>query len=184
MKWSEVTGYEGLYEVSDTGLVRGVDRFVTDKNGIKRSWKGRMIAFRLNSRGYLSVKLYKNGKSRTLVIHRLVATAFILNPHKLPLVNHLDGNKVNNEVINLEWVTPSINVKHAYDMGLNPQRGCTHRLAVAIIDTVTGEIYCTQKALSDHLGVDYGNLKNVLKGNRPFPKSWNLDGHCFEKYTC
>ena len=116
------------------------------------------------------------------MVHRLVAAAFIENPENLPQVNHIDGCKINNNLNNLEWVTLSRNVRHAYEIGLNPQCGCTHHLAVAVIDIKTGEIYCSQKALADALGVNYPMLKNALNGYRPFPKGVDLDKHDFKKY--
>jgi hypothetical protein len=72
--------------------------------------------------GYLLVKLYKNGKGRKFKIHRLVSEIYIPNPNNLPQVNHIDGDKSNNHVSNLEWCTPSHNIKHAYNTGLKKPR--------------------------------------------------------------
>lgn len=87
--WRPVVGYEGLYEVSNTGRVRRV----SDLMVLKFS----------DSRGYYGVHLRKDGKRKTFRVHRLVAQAFILNPDGLPEVNHIDENKSNNSVDNLEW---------------------------------------------------------------------------------
>jgi len=182
MNWREIKGYEGLYRVSDTGIVEGVDRITINSKGVARPVKGKVLAVRQNTRGYLSVKLCKEGRQKTFVVHRLVAAAFKENINDLPQVNHLDGNKLNNAANNLEWATPSSNAKHAYEIGLNTQCGCTHHLAVAVIDVKTGEIYCTQKALADALGVNYPMLKNALNGYRPFPKGVDLENHDYRKY--
>jgi hypothetical protein len=116
-EWRAIKGYEGLYEVSDTGLVRSLDR--TDR--LNRFKRGAIKATCDNGRGYLCVNLKANGKQAQKTVHRLVATAFIANPDNLPEVNHIDGNKVNNSVSNLEWCNRADNLKHAFKNGLNKQ---------------------------------------------------------------
>lgn len=96
--WKDVKEYEGLYQVSNLGNVRN-----SKKNILYKS---------LTS--YYGVKLCKNNIKKFKIIHRLVAEAFIPNPNKLEEVNHKDGNKLNNNVENLEWCTKSENMIHAY----------------------------------------------------------------------
>lgn len=107
--WKDVVGFEGLYKVSNLGNVRSVARLGT--NGV-------VLKKRYFATGYEKTTLYKNCKQTTFVTHRIVAEAFIPNPNNLPQINHIDGNKLNNRVDNLEWVTCSDNVKHAYRTGL------------------------------------------------------------------
>lgn len=103
--WRPVVGYEGLYEVSNMGNVRGLDRVSHMKNGVKRLTKGKLLTQgRWNSKSnYRSVVLCSGGVNKKHGVHRLVATAFIPNPDNLPEINHKDENKQNNRVENLEW---------------------------------------------------------------------------------
>lgn len=71
-----------------------------------------------DNNGYKQIQKFIDGKRRTLMVHRLVAMAFIPNPENKPEVNHIDGNKANNHYVNLEWTTKSENIKHGYDTGL------------------------------------------------------------------
>ena len=120
--WKTIRGYEGLYEVSDNGNVRSLDRYVTQltKGGnlMTRLYKGLMVKPRIGKVGYKYLHLSKAGVRTTLKIHRLVALNFIDNPENKPEVNHKDGDKTNNNVANLEWATSSENKQHAVDTGL------------------------------------------------------------------
>lgn len=118
-EWRPVVGFEGYYEVSNLGNVRSVDK--TTRDG--RFWKGREIKKHRAGQGYLRAVLCVDGMSHHLYIHRLVAEAFVLNPDNKPEVNHKDGNKHNNVVSNLEWVTKSENGLHSYrELGRKPSR--------------------------------------------------------------
>ena len=126
--WKEIKGYEGYYEVSDNGEVRSLDRFIPHSDGSLHFRKGQTMkqtpsTGRDGSQGYLVVNLRKNHMSWVAQVHRLVAMAFIPNPHNLPTVNHIDGNKHNNKVSNLEWVSYGDNNIHALSNGLRQPRG-------------------------------------------------------------
>lgn len=112
--WKDVKGYEGIYQVSNIGRVRSLDRWT---NGLKHMFKRGCIRKPFDTTGYDSVTLSNSG-DKTFMVHRLVADAFIPNPNKLPCVNHIDGNKKNNIVSNLEWVTYEENTHHAIRLGL------------------------------------------------------------------
>lgn len=124
-----VPGYEGLYEVSNFGRVKSVDRVIEHKNNRwgnshKTRYTGKELKQKIDKYGYPCVCLFNGTKRRYVTVHRLVAEAFIENNSSLPQVNHIDGNKLNNHVSNLEWVSPSQNVSHAIRMGLLvPARG-------------------------------------------------------------
>jgi hypothetical protein len=118
-----VIGFEGAYEVSNIGNVRSVDRIVVHKrNRFDKSfpvfYAGRQLTKKINKYGYVVVCLMKNGDRKDALIHRLVASAFIDNPQYLPQVNHIDADKQNNTVDNLEWVTAQQNVDHAMSHNL------------------------------------------------------------------
>lgn len=112
--WRRIKGYSGIYKVSNDGLVKSIDHFVNSKNGFKRIQYGRILKQSKSRKGYMMVSLVNDKKKFHASAHRLVALAFIPNPLNLPQVNHKDGDKSNNHVDNLEWVTGSENVKHAF----------------------------------------------------------------------
>ena len=103
--WKPVIGYEGLYEVSNWGRVKSLERYNLS-NCLR---KGRILKQKQCKDGYKSVTLYKDGKRKIIFVHRLVAQAFIPNPNNYPYVNHKDENKQNNIVTNLEWCDAKYN---------------------------------------------------------------------------
>lgn len=106
--WKDIEDYEGLYQVSNTGKVRSLDRI----DDIGRKIKGRILADRFDKKGYLSVALNKNAKTKYKKVHRLVAEAFIPNLKKLPQINHKNEIKTDNNVGNLEWCSNKYNANY------------------------------------------------------------------------
>lgn len=111
-EWKSVLNLEGVYEVSSTGQVRSLKRNI-------------IMSQSLDKRGYPKVNLQVNGKNKSVLVHRLVATAFIDNPHAKPCVNHKNGIKHDNRVENLEWVTYLENTQHSYTVLL--RKGVNYR---------------------------------------------------------
>lgn len=101
--WKDIKGYEGLYQVSNFGRVKSLDRWAEQKNRKSRFIKGVMKKQHINKSGYLTVGLCKDSKGTHYLVHRLVADAFIPNVENLSEVNHKDEVKTNNCVDNLEW---------------------------------------------------------------------------------
>jgi hypothetical protein len=114
--WQPVKGFENLYEISNLGNVKSLDRLVNGFNS-KKLKKGKLLT-QHNRNGYLGVVLSKEGYTKSFTVHRLVAIAFLPNDDFSLTVNHKDGNKHNNSIENLEWCTMSEQLKHAIKSGL------------------------------------------------------------------
>lgn len=113
----DVVSLEKYAYISDDGKVYTKDRYI-NKNGTKVLNKGKELIGVDNGLGYIQIRFYINGKVYHKYVHRMVAEAFIPNPNNYTDVNHKDGNKQNNFVDNLEWVSHSQNIKHAENKGL------------------------------------------------------------------
>ena len=149
--WKDVPGYEGFYEVSNTGKVKSLNHI--RKNGFgKYLMKGRELKQNFGNSGYLQVCLSKLGKTKIIMVHRLVAKTFVeKKSDDCIAVNHKDGNKANNYASNLEWVTYSENQKHAYKNGLNswnPAKGKPMK-SVVQLDLETNEIVAIHDSIGD-----------------------------------
>lgn len=115
--WKDICGYEGLYQVSDKGRIKSLARWV-ERTGQGPKFMPETI-IRLKEGDYYRVNLHKDGKMRTFLVHRIVAVTFISNPNGYKIVNHIDGNKHNNTVENLEFCTSKENNRHARKHGLH-----------------------------------------------------------------
>lgn len=119
-KWKYIEGYEGIYQVSDLGRIRSVDRYVKHSRGeFKKPKKGKVLKQCDTSKSnYTTINLSKNGKTKTYYVHRLVALAFCVKEEGKNYVNHIDGNTRNNNYRNLEWCTAKENSRHMVKNGL------------------------------------------------------------------
>ena len=117
-EWKDVKGYEGFYQVSNNGDVKSLSRLVKHPKGGYKRIRERIMSCKNGRDFYDIVVLYQEGVSKTKLVHRLVAEAYLSNPENLPQVNHKDGNKLNNSVDNLEWCSLSEQRFHAYRIGL------------------------------------------------------------------
>lgn len=113
-EWRSVGGYEGLYEVSSEGNVRSLFGW----DGHRKVERKKILKPSMSTTGYWKVKLVKNGIRKDHKIHRLVALAFLKKEEGKDVVNHKDGNKLNNSIKNLEWCTTQENANHALETGL------------------------------------------------------------------
>lgn len=111
--WKDIEGYEGLYQVSNIGRVKSLEKYVKTGGGYGLHFLSeRILKQGKGSRGYLQVRLGNGKKQKMFAVHRLVAQAFIPNPDSLPQVNHKDENKENNCVDNLEWCSSKYNCNY------------------------------------------------------------------------
>jgi len=128
--WKEMPNFNGIYMASNTGIVKSLDHFCKSKNGGKRIQIGRVLKTTISKKGYFQISLSLNGTRLHTGVHRLVALAFIPNTLNLPQVNHKDGNKLNNNIENLEWCTNKENCIHAVKNNLhNPNYGEKHHMS-------------------------------------------------------
>ena len=121
--WKDVAGYEGLYQVSNLGRIKSMERYCKDRSSVRlipeTFKKASLSGTEKNGQHYLQVALFKDGKRRLYRIHRIVAEMFIPNPENKEVVNHKNGNKHDNRVDNLEWCTNAENNAHAISTGLH-----------------------------------------------------------------
>ena len=111
--YQEIKGFEGLYEISRSGQVRSLPREIVRSNGVRQTFKRRLLAVTVDDKGYKKVSLQRKGKRVTLRIHTLLAREFMDNPKNLPMVNHIDEVKSNNDLSNLEWCTHQYNMAYS-----------------------------------------------------------------------
>lgn len=118
--WKDIKGFEGYYQASSYGRIRSCDRYITEKTGKVNFLKSRILKNNIGDDGYYKVVLQKYGKAYYFRVCRLIAQTFLENSGNKPQVNHIDGNKLNDHVTNLEWNTVQENITHSIQSGLKP----------------------------------------------------------------
>lgn len=170
--WKDIEGYKGLYKISNIGRVRSKERYNLRGKLIKSKIRKPFI----NNNGYLRVNLSKKNLTKNYSLHRLVALHFISNPDNKEQVNHIDGNKQNNCINNLEWVTASENMKHSYDIGIRttdvPIKGNTKKICVWNKKGL--HTFNSIKEASEQMGLSYHILKDISRNRR---KSKMIDNY-------
>ncbi len=160
--WKPIDEYKNLYEVSNKGNIRSVYRYK------------KILKQKRSKSGYMYIYLCKDKNIKVFSVHRLVAKAFIANPQNKPCVNHIDGNKANNNLSNLEWVTYSENEKHSYNVLKKKVYGnkhlvgdnrynSKHVIQCSLDGTIIKE-YESRHLAATTLGISAGNIWRVLIG--------------------
>ena len=174
-EWKDIPGFEGRYQVSSLGRVKSINRKVNKWNGVK-TVPEKILTQRIDRKGYYRIELRdNNGKKHSLQVHRLVAITFIPNPDKKAQVNHISGNKQDNAVSNLEWVSCQENIVHSFEYEL---RQNIHR--VLQYDT-NGNLLAIHKNCMDaerKIGIKHRTIQNACtraKNHFAFDYEWKYE---------
>lgn len=175
--WKDIAGYEGLYQVSNLGNVKSLKRLVPIKSSKKKLFPVEEKILKPVKARYCIVRLSKNGKHQNYSVHRLAASAFIPNPLNLPIINHKDENKQNNNVENLEWC----DVKYNSNYGTAKQK-LSQKASIPVSQySLSGtyiQTYESAKLAEEATGISRANICNCCKGNRHSTGGylWSYDG--------
>lgn len=172
-------GYEGLYLIDSLGNIVSCPR----QNGSRFVNQYKILGTKTNKFGYKEVALSKDGKTKTVLLHRLIAIHFVDNPHNLPCVNHKNGIKTDNRIENLEWCTKSQNTKHAYDNnlggfrdyaneGIRAMNQYTQYVLVRLISPNGSELqFDSARSAAEYLGTSKDEVTRAIR------KSQRVKGH-------
>lgn len=151
-------------EVSNLGRVRTLDRWV-QCNGGKRLVKGRILKQQTNHNGYMQVQFGVDGKYVYLRVSRAVAITYISNPNSLPEVNHIDCDRTNNIVDNLEWCSRQENISYRDKLGHTAKHNALKKSVIAI-NLENSEVFWfeSQSEVARQLGIDSSHIPTVIKG--------------------
>lgn len=168
--WKSIENFEGLYQVSNLGRVKSVDRVVhvldpKSNREYDRHFPECIKATNLDNKGYVIVTLKKDGKNSRHRIHRLVAQAFIPNPENLSQVNHKDENKENNCIDNLEWCTNNYNGQYGTRLKRISDNNKGRQVHNSIKVIVFGKVYDSLSKAGEAIGVCGDTIKNRIEKN-------------------
>lgn len=157
-EWRPIDGFPN-YQISKKGLIKSITT-------------GHLLRPR-NCRGYDRVTIYKNGHRTDKFVHNLVGETFLINPERKKEINHIDGNKRNNDVSNLEWCTRSENLKHAFSTNLKKPTGGLSAKKLRVLET--GKIYDSSYECARDMGLNQGHINHCLRGERKTHKGYHFE---------
>lgn len=168
-QWKDIKNYEGMYQISNYGRVKSLDRLSSNGHLIK----SRYMKVSKKNNDYLYVGLSKSGVQKKYFIHRLVALAFIDNPHDFPQINHIDENKTNNYYKNLEWCTQKYNnnygtkverqVNNTDYTKIKRKMKCKKVMQLSLKDEII-KIYPSARAAARQLNISQGDISKIASG--------------------
>lgn len=177
-KWKDIDGYEGLYQVSNFGRVRSLDKVVYFKDGRRKFMKGKVLKFKRTKNGYLQIHLYKDNSYKAFYIHRLVAQAFVDNPDNLPEINHKSEDKTDNRVCNLEYCTHLYNMRYGNGQEKRRLKMINGKCAKAVLQyDLEGNFIREWKSAQEvrrELGFNSGSIGNCC---RKLPRYYTAYGY-------
>lgn len=174
-EWKDIIGYEGIYKISNTGKIKSLSREFVRSNNRNFITKEKILINGLNSRGYVSITLYNKDKvKKKLLVHRLVAEAFIENKENNPVINHINGIKTNNNASNLEWCTQGYNLNHALKNKLRINlKGENHCLAKLNNEDVLNIVKLINTGMTNQLISELYNVKFSTISSIKMGRTWN-----------
>lgn len=170
--WLPVKDFENLYEISNTDILRSLDRYVKSGYGRQSFKKGKIVKLGYDKNGYRKIILYNGSIKKDWRVHRLVGMHFIPNPENKPFINHKDEDKENNNDWNLEWTTGKENIQHAWKIGLstnNHSKGekCNFsKLKKEDVEWIRANYtqkHGESKKLGEKYGITGGNISLIIK---------------------
>ena len=170
--WKDIPGFEGMYQCSDIGNVKGLDRLVPCGKKTN-SIKGQIIKPKIDRYGYPHLHISKDSKKFFFTVHRLVASTFIENKENKPQVNHINGIKTDNRIENLEWCNNSENILHSFRcLGREKPKGggvdIDNKMSKPLIQyDLNGNFikqWNSRRGCSRELGIDYRRLSDFCLG--------------------
>lgn len=172
--WKDITGYEGIYEVSSLGGVRThINKTTYSARHGTRHWKQRVLKQKTYKSGYKRVSLWKENKDMTHLVHRLVANEFIHNDDVInkTIINHIDCNTSNNVYTNLEWCNHTRNLEHAFENRLNKSAKVT---TLINIETKEEHVFISMAKASLFIGRDKRYISGILKNGQTYSDGYDI----------
>ena len=174
--YKDIEDFVDYYQVSNSGKYKRLSRVVPHAYNSTKFLKEKILTLRISNAGYYGATLHKDGKVIQRFIHREVAKAFIPNPLGLPEVNHIDGNRLNNNVWNLEWTDRIGNIRHAIKIGLMNSSGennKNHKLTQKQVNEIREALKIKKVGIGIELSKKYNVSRSVIS-NIKNNKRWTL----------
>lgn len=172
--WKDISGYEGLYQASTCGRIRSMDRTTPSKRwNSGRTWHGVVLKPKRDGQNVLRVGLWKEGSVKHFLLARLVAQTFLGDPPEGYTVNHIDGNRLNNSIENLEWLSLADNIKHGFRTGLYKK----NQKAITLLKDGNSVSFSSYSEADRYLGRKNGYVSNCIKQGRLMTSA---DGSVYE----